>query len=109
MASAFTDAENSAALHVLILNDCTSDVPSPGFIGLISRSPSRSVVIPLKIISSFVTVMSTVPTLVMLTLYSRVSKHEMDSSSRSHDSTRNAPNSLVRLRGTEPDVSITLR
>ena len=109
VACAVTDAEYSAALHVLMLNDRASDVPSPGLIGLISRSPSRSVATPLKIISSSVTVMSTVPTLVMLTLYSRVSKHEMDSSSRSHDSTRNAPNSLVRLRGTDPDVSITLR
>ena len=108
-ASAFTDAENSAAIHVLMLNDCTSDVSSPGFIGLISTSPSRSVVTPLKTISSFVTVMSTVPILVIFTLYSRVSKHEMTSSSRSHDSTRNAPNSLVRRKGADPDVSITLR
>jgi hypothetical protein len=109
VASAVADAENDEALHVLILNDCTSDVPSPGSMGLISRSPSKSVVTPLKIKSSFVTVISTVPTLVMLTLYSRVSKHEIDSSSRTHDSIRNAPNSLVRLKGTDPDVSITLR
>ena len=109
VASAVTDAENSVATHVLILNDCTSDVPSPGLTGLISRSPSRLVVTPLNVISSFVIVISTVPTLFMLTIYSRVSKHEMESSSRSHDSTRNAPNSLVRLNGIDPDVSITLR